>query len=246
MFLVLSGEGSSDLGACQNRQGECTIPDFRYGPMALLVDKEIEKNYQYSPLEVYQESYIFISKVKLTELMRAKSARKVAFRGKKQPEAERGFFFDNAWMLGEEALRHANAREDAVIAVLFRDCDGNNQSGLELWRAKLESVRQGFKRSGLGERGVAMIPRPKSEAWMLCAIRNGYQHCAILEDTLPGNDDAPNSAKQQLDEAMAHVSSGQDQVNWIREHDLNVTALANEMDSYREFSLDLKRALDSL
>lgn len=246
MIIVLSGEGSSDLGTCTNRQDECSVPDFRYGPMTLLVDKEIEKNHQYSPLEVYEDSYVFISKPRLTELMRTKSARKVALRGKKHPDTERGFFFDNAWMLGEETLRHSKERGEAAIAVLFRDCDGNNQSGPELWRSKIESVRQGFIRSGLGERGVAMIPRPKSEGWMLCAIRNGYQHCAKLEDTLPGNDDAPNSAKQQLDEAMEQVSGGQDQVNWIREHNFDVAALADEMESYREFSQDIKRALDSL
>ncbi|MFJ5400656.1 hypothetical protein [Pectobacterium sp. CHL-2024] len=246
MIIVLSGEGPSDLGTCVNRQGECSIPDFQYGPMMMLVDKEIEKNHHYSPLEVYNGNYVFISKTKLTELMRAKSARKVALRGKKQPDAERGFFFDNAWMLGEETLRHSNEREDTAIAVLFRDCDGNNQSGLELWCAKIESVRQGFMRSGLGERGIAMIPRPKSEAWMLCAIQNDYQHCARLEDTLPGNDDAPNSAKMQLDEAMAHASGSQDQVNWIWEHNFDVAALADEMESYREFSQGLKRALDSL
>lgn len=245
MIIVLSGEGPSDLGTCVNGQGECGIPDFQYGPMMLLVDKELEKNLYYSPLEVHAASYVFISKTKLTELMREKSARKVAFRGKKQPNAERGFFFDNAWMLGEETLRHSAEQNDTAIAVLFRDCDGNNQSGLPLWRAKIESVRQGFMRSGLGERGIAMIPRPKSEAWILCAIQNGYQHCARLEDTLSGNDDAPNSAKMQLDEAMEHASGSQDQVNWIRENDFDVAALAHEMESYREFSLCLKQALDS-
>lgn len=246
MIIVLSGEGPSDLGTCVNGQGECSIPNFRYGPMTLLVDKEIEKNHHYSPLEAYEGSYVFISKMKLTDLMRVKSARKVALRGKKQPDAERGFFFDNAWMLGEETLRHSNEKGDTAIAVLFRDCDGNTQSGMALWRSKIESVRQGFIRSGLGERGIAMIPRPKSEAWMLCAIQNNYQHCARLEDTLSGNDDAPNSAKMQLAEAMAHASDSQDQVNWIREHDFDVTALSDEMESYHEFSLCLKRALNSL
>jgi hypothetical protein len=132
MIIVLSGEGPSDLGSCINGQAECRIPDFRYGPMTLLVDKEIEKFYDYSPLEVYEESYVFISKPKLTELMRSKGARNVALRGKKQPDAERGFFFDNAWMLGEEALRRTDEGNNAVIAVLFRDCDGNSNSGTEL------------------------------------------------------------------------------------------------------------------
>lgn len=28
-----------------------------------------------------------------------------------------------------------------------------------------------------------MVPRPKSEAWLLCALKpNPYQHCAALEE----------------------------------------------------------------
>jgi len=246
MLVILSGEGSSDLGSCQNGQGECGVPHFKHGPMALLVDKEIEKNHNYSLLDTCPDNYLFIAKAKLVELVSFKSTRSVAFRGKKQPHTERGFFFDNAWMLGLRALEYAKERQDDVIAILFRDCDGNNQRDLELWHTKINSIREGFKRSGLGKRGIAMIPRPKSEAWMLCAIRNNYQQCSALEDSLPGNDNAPNSAKEQLAAAMGNASSGQDQVDWITDHGLDVTALANEMHSYREFSLDIECALNSL
>ncbi|MFZ4214678.1 hypothetical protein ACOZB2_25120 [Pantoea endophytica] len=246
MIILLSGEGPTDLGTCVNGQGLCRVPDFQYGPMTLLVDKELEAHNYYSPLETSDESYIFISKPRLTDLMDEKSGRNVAFRGKKQTTRDRGYFFDNAWMLGEEALRLATEHDSPVIAVLFRDCDGNNQSGQQLWQTKIQSIRDGFERSGLCERGIAMVPRPKSEAWLLCAIRNNYQHCARLEDTLPGNDDAPNSAKQQLDEAMGNASSRLEQVLWINENGFDGAAVAGEMESYRSFSLDMQRALRSL
>jgi len=49
------------------------------------------------------------------------------------------------------------------------------------------------------DRGVAMIPKPKSEAWLLCALRNkAYENCQKLEDR-SGNDDSPNSLKKELD-----------------------------------------------
>lgn len=42
MIVVLSGEGPSDFGCCTNGQGECQIPDFRYGPMTYFIDTEIK------------------------------------------------------------------------------------------------------------------------------------------------------------------------------------------------------------
>ena len=48
-----------------------------------------------------------------------------------------------------------------------------------------------------------MVPKPKSEAWLLCAVQqNHYTDCARFED-ISGNDASPNSAKIQLDEALA-------------------------------------------
>jgi hypothetical protein len=57
---------------------------------------------------------------------------------------------------------------------------------------------------------------PKSEAWLLCALRPpGYANCALLEDA-SGNDASPNSLKQQL----AALSGGTDpsadeQADWV-------------------------------
>ena len=50
MIVVLSGEGRSDLGVCDNAQGNCVIPDFFAGPMTLIIDKMIEEFIQYSIL----------------------------------------------------------------------------------------------------------------------------------------------------------------------------------------------------
>ena len=47
---------------------------------------------------------------------------------------------------------------------------------------------------------LALLAKPKSEAWILCAL-NGYQHCAALENE-SGNDDSPNSLKIQLEQRL--------------------------------------------
>jgi hypothetical protein len=52
-------------------------------------------------------------------------------------------------------------------------------------------------------RGVPMIPKPKSEAWLLCALRlNPYQNCKELEDR-SGNDNSPNALKSELKELLS-------------------------------------------
>ena len=43
-----------------------------------------------------------------------------------------------------------------------------------------------------------MLPKPKSEAWLLCAIKNSYQNCNALENE-SGNDNSPNNLKTQLE-----------------------------------------------
>ncbi|MCB2156653.1 hypothetical protein KQI84_17390 [bacterium] len=62
----------------------------------------------------------------------------------------------------------------------------------------------GFKAADGFDRGVPMIPKPKSEAWLICALKEDspYSFCDRLEETLPGNDDSPNSAKMQLAEIL--------------------------------------------
>lgn len=47
-----------------------------------------------------------------------------------------------------------------------------------------------------------MLPRPKSEGWMLCALRRDKsQHCDALEER-SGNDASPNSLKAELDKVL--------------------------------------------
>lgn len=49
-----------------------------------------------------------------------------------------------------------------------------------------------------------MVPKPKSEAWLICALKpNAYQNCGALEESLSGNDNAPEPAKEQLEALLA-------------------------------------------
>lgn len=247
MIVVLSGEGPSDLGQCANEQRQCRKPEFVHGPMTYLVDKIIEGRFNYSLLDSTPQSYIYISEQRLSELeeIRKGQHRKVSLVGKKRDQ-ETGYFYINAWMLGEETLRLEADENDRAIAVLFRDADGTRSTVKGLWAGKHASMIGGFDRSKLGQRGVPMLPKPKSEAWMLCAAKpNPYQNCAALED-LPGNDDSPNSAKLALDRALNGHSSTQEQLNWLEQNGFDHSVVADQMPSFSEFSSRLQIALEML
>lgn len=86
---------------------------------------------------------------------------------------------------------------DKVIAVLFRDSDGTASADRGLWKHKWNSMIRGFSDEGF-EQGVPMIAKPKSEAWIICCVRNNpYQGCEALEER-SGNDKSPNSLKSEL------------------------------------------------
>ena len=52
-----------------------------------------------------------------------------------------------------------------------------------------------------------MIPRPKSEAWIICAVKsNPYQGCKALESR-SGNDNSPHSLKGELEAILGDVAT---------------------------------------
>lgn len=243
MIVVLSGEGISDLGGCVNDQGECRLPDFMCGPMTRFVDKEIERSIGYSLLESTPECYIFVSKKELvTAAQRLRENKKsMSLTGRKRPGVETGFFYLNARMLGDRTKQLAQEHNGPAIAVLFRDCDGTRSASASLWEDKVKSIRDGFSDAGLGRCGVAMVPKPKSEAWMLCVLRDNYQQCGKLEN-LSGNDNVPNSAKVQLCAALNGEDSTMGQLRYLDEAGINIDQLAEQMPSYDEFHQDMSIA----
>jgi hypothetical protein len=213
MLLVLSGEGPTDLGMCSNPQGMCSGAVFSIGPMTVLVDQIIEPKLDYS-LRTTPDQLIYVGKAALAARLKALPGRLRPARGKKQ-EVETQYFFGNAAMLGRIALEIEAKREDSSIAILFRDCDSSDAHPPE-WEAKFQSMLDGFQSVGF-ERGVPMIPKPTSEAWLLAAAQaQPYQNCSQWE-SLPGNTASPNHPKVKLDEAFGEHKSAQQLCEWLDE-----------------------------
>ena len=238
MYLLLSGEGPSDIGVCRS-SAVCDRADFQEGPMAIIVDQLIELNQGFEMSHLVCELVSYVSESYLAENKQPPQRKAMSLKGKKKP-AETKYFFENARALAAIAKHKAIEVNDNVIAVLFRDADGTSSAGRGNWNDKRNSVIAGFN-VGDYELGVAMIPKPKSEAWLLCATKqNPYQHCDCLEDE-SGNDKGKSPLKEQLVKSLVGKTSSFDMAQLINNKQIDITRI--DMLSFNIFKSDLEKVV---
>lgn len=242
MILMLSGEGKSDIG--HRAPGESGMV-YEPGPMAWIVDRLIEKRIDYSLLDLHAqgaECVQFISEHELREHDRPSKSGKPLLSGLKRGK-DTQLFTRNAQVLGLLAKKLEGVRQVDVIAVLFRDADKTNACNADHWENIRWSIQNGFNQVEF-RNGVPMVPRPKSEAWLLCALKNPpYQHCNALEDE-PGNDNSLRDLKSQLATTVGHDPSAQEQADWVREGRVDPEKIT--MPSFQCFRKALNRVLDNV
>ncbi len=201
MYFLFSGEGATDLGLCADGAAACEGNDYQHGPMTVIVDQIVQSRHHYSPLEM--GCCGFVSRGTLVDrASELKAAKRVTRLPGKKRKTETRYFYNNARILARIAKEREGERKDDVVAVLFRDAD-TATAGRGPWREKRQSMLDGFTAEGFA-RGVPMIPKPTSEAWLLCALReNPYQGCAALENR-SGNPHSPHSLKGELGKRLGH------------------------------------------
>lgn len=214
MKLLISGEGPSDLGACNNAQGECSDGDFNQGPMVVWLARLWEALWDYNLLDT-PEAVRYISEKVLAERAKHSGKRMQSLRGKKQA-VETGLYFNNAMQLGLMAKQLVVSDQVPVMAVLFRDADGTRSAPGQMWQAKWDSIMNGFAAADF-DFGVPMLPKPKSEVWLLCASSTAkHSHTAL--EAISGNDNAPHSAKKQWEALMGCPQTAQRAADWCASH----------------------------
>ena len=241
MHLLLSGEGAMDMGVCHSGLKQCESSDFQIGPMSWLVDQLVgdSQGYEFSYLQ--NACFSYVSESFLAENKQKPAKKAMNLRGRKRPP-ETQYFYENARALAVEAKQKADDLNDTVIAVLFRDADGTASAGRGHWKHKRDSMINGFQAEGF-EFGVPMIPKPKSEAWLLCAVKeNPYQACGGLEDE-SGNDSAEHPLKAQLSAAL----NGKDSIDEINDMLLKGSIDVHQIDmlSFNAFKDNLKEVVKS-
>lgn len=229
MKLLISGEGVSDVGTCNNAQGVCMDDTFSPGPMAIWLIRLLEPILHYDLFSV-PEAVMYVSENVLNHDAKKSGGRMKRLRGKsKQPETS--YFFSNAEQLGKRAKELSDVNNSPVVAVLFRDVDGTRGAPL-VWQTKWDSMVSGFKAAEF-DFGVPMLPKPKSEAWLLCATKQANHSHANLEN-ISGNDTSPNSAKAQLDQALGGHYSAAELATWCDANPVDWSRL-NTMPSFKAF-----------
>lgn len=204
MYFLFSGEGVTDLGACADSAATCEGNDYQPGPMTVIVDHMVQSRHHYSLLDVGCAG--FVTRRTLVDRASGLKAAKKAARlpGKKRAKETR-YFYNNARVLARIAKEREGERNDDVVAVLFRDAD-TATAGRGPWAEKRQSMLDGFTEEGF-PRGVPMIPKPSSEAWLLCALReHPYQGCASLENR-SGNPRSPHSLKGELENRLGRPAT---------------------------------------
>jgi len=201
--------------------------------MALLVAQLVEPIWEYSPLDAAAFSYA--SEHIVSDQSRQLGS--VALPGLKRAK-ETGYFFKNARVLARMA-RERTTPQCPVGVVLFHDSDGTRSMGNSLWQEKWDSIANGFEAEAFNF-GVPMVPKPKSESWLLCAVQpNPYTNCARFEE-ISGNDASPNSAKKQFEDALAAMGKEYSDVcDLIQEGTIHANHIS--MPSYCRFRARLEQ-----
>ncbi len=235
MLILVSGEGVTDMGRCLVADS-CCGDEFEAGPMAWLVDQVVEAALEYALLPL--GLMYFVSKARLSAVSKAR--RTVTLVGKKRP-LETGYFYFNARAMAHLAKELATDMDDEVVAVLFRDADRTQSTAEVEWHNKRESMLNGFAYEGF-DKGVPMVPNPKSEAWLLCALKKQqpYQHCDGIE-LASGNDRAPNSLKAQLAAALGEEPSAAALADLVRTGAVDASRI--DMTSFNAFKTRLEDCL---
>ena len=239
--IVITGEGPTDMGYSRSGQGIARGDDFGIGPMGLLLLKQLNRLLpewnRY--LITWQQPGTFCTLVADGVLGKQSKAGKKIRPSKKVAKG----YAEHAQRAA--ALAQFARENEQQLAVYFHDTDGTRsqlQQDGQRQQKMTTAIKEGFKTEQFAEQGIAMIPKPTSEAWLICALKeHPYQHCAELEQNLSGNDKAGARApKVQLANILNNPDYNRETLIQCVEK-LDPEAL--EMPSYQDFREQLNQAV---
>jgi hypothetical protein len=240
MILLVSGEGISDIGATASSEVPASSANVKWGAMGRIIDRIMENEWGFSPIDT--GAMLFLSESELGRLTKEIRG------GLALPDRERGqetaYFFKNARAIARLARKVQQSEGSTVGAVLFRDADRTNSHDRSQRADKVNSMRNGFLAESF-EYGVPMVPQPKSETWLICALQpQPYQNCKRFE-TISGNDSSPNSAKKQLIAALqGRPNKAADLADLVIEGAVDVQRI--DMPSFNEFLERMKEVAKAM
>lgn len=242
--IVVSGEGVTDLGASRGGLGISEGADIEVGPGLLLIYKLI---YFYAP-DWYRDMYDWTADVPITTYLVSRGERSRVAKtlkpnlfqthtnGRGGIEHAKG-----AWALGQIAQSY-----EVDLCFYFHDTDGTQallRRTPDLQDIIVKGVSKGFDMQEVV--GIAMVPKPTSEAWLIChAGVPPYQHCHLLESSLAGNQDSETrSPKDHLASLLGTTRVVRDDlVELARQVDVERL----DMPSFNQLKHDVQVALETI
>ena len=193
--LLVFGEGPTDMGRSRNAQPYAHGDDLEVGPMLRLAYRLLLRHlpdWNTDLFDIQQEHSIPSILVAAAEMTAQVKRGAKKFPSKK---TKSGYLIHSkrAAVLGQLA-QQTDSQTTAQLAIYFHDTDGTNSEPHNP-QELVQAVNEGFRASGFAKQGIAMIPQPTSEAWLICSCKpDAYQHCSLLETQLSGNDRSPERA----------------------------------------------------
>lgn len=182
MFFIISGEGNSDIGKSNEHPG----------PLVTCLEKLSEF--------VSDDTFCYdiISESELTARTKeiTRDRKMMLLPGSKYKSRNLSHIRRLAHTLGYLAQKQKDAG-----ALLFRDCDFTHSeisNPHEYYQDMVKSIETGFAMADGFKFGVAMVPKMRSETWLLAHYqKTPYMNSDRFEE-LPANDKAEHSAKAIL------------------------------------------------
>ncbi|MHC1711702.1 MAG: hypothetical protein AB9872_06110 [Solidesulfovibrio sp.] len=173
MIIFLSGEGPTDFGCCDIEREYCNDSYFKPGPMAVIISQIVYSYFKYSPLEC--ENIYLVPRKCLSHFKRPSPSKPKSLLSPTKPKGS--IYFEANARAFTRAIRSIINRlstsspinEQECVAILYRDNDGSHSTPKTTLSDKIKSITRGFKLENF-DRGIAMIPRPLGEVWLICAI----------------------------------------------------------------------------
>lgn len=198
--IVMTGEGVTDMGGCNNEQPICSEQQLDIGPMARLLFKLIqhhlpEWNVDHLDQGNPENHMTLVDGSWLRG--ECKKRKRGLIRISKSVQKGMMVHAQRAQVLGEFAVQNNHQ-----IAAYFHDTDGTRSQLAAMpdrqWKIT-QSIKAGFRAAKFEGRGLAIVPKPTSEAWLICAAKDPqYQDCSQLEASLSGNENSPNRSPKAV------------------------------------------------
>lgn len=207
--FITCGEGPSDLYIAENGGQD--------GPLKIAVDKLLSGFWENS----HGFKFRAIGRNQLSNAAKNQNPRRGAVvRGNREKYPG----LRSAAAFAACLARMAKTEGEDWGVIFFEDLDFHSGTDVDdFYKAKIGAMHKGFDLADF-QRGIPMVPKPRSESWLLCYHQETPYEIGRYFEDLAGSDNSPNSGKKRLAEFLGvpenqiyeKINDTIDKINWSR------------------------------